>query len=129
VGQVFNLPKIVASVVFLSSDLMFSSRLLGAAREVGTPLQIVANPADLATKIAADCRLVLVDLTLAGLDPPAAIATVRQAAPEARVVAFGAHVDEAALFAAQQAGCDLVLTRGQFHKQYVELLRTAAQMH
>jgi len=31
-------------------------------------------------------------------------------------------VDEAALTDAKEAGCDLVLTRGQFNKQYAELL-------
>ena len=67
----------------------------------------------------------LVDLSLDGLDLPAAVAAIRTAAPSARIVAFGAHVNEAALAAAEAAGCDLVLPRGQFHKQYAELLRGA----
>jgi len=106
---------------------MFSSRVLGAAKSLGVEVQLVANPAALAAKLAADCQLVFVDLSLAGLNLPAAIATVRKGAPEARVLAFGAHVDEAALEAARQAGCDEVLSRGQFHKQYVELLQTATK--
>jgi DNA-binding NarL/FixJ family response regulator len=104
---------------------MFSSRLQSAAAALGTPLQLVANPADLPQKITPDCRMVLVDLALGGLELPAVIAAIRAAAPRARVIAFGAHVDEAALAAAQKAGCDHVLTRGQFHKQYPELLRSA----
>jgi DNA-binding NarL/FixJ family response regulator len=114
----------MSAVVFLSSDLMFSSRLLGAAQTLGTRLQMVANPADLPAKLEADCRLVLVDLSLGGLDLPAAIGAVRERAPEARIVAFGPHVDEATLAHAEQAGCDLVLSRGQFNKQYVDLLRS-----
>ena len=105
---------------------MFSSRVLGAAKSLGVEVQLVANPAALAAKLAADCRLVLVDLSVAALDLPAAIATTRKESPQARVVAFGAHVDEAALDAARHAGCDEVLSRGQFHKQYVELLRGVA---
>ena len=106
---------------------MFSSRVLGAAKSLGVAVQLVSNPAALAAKLAADCRLVLVDLSLAGLELPAAIAAIRQISPQARVIAFGAHVDEAALESARQAGCDDVLSRGQFHKQYVELLQTAIQ--
>jgi len=116
----------MAAVVFLSSDLMFSSRLLGAAKTLGVEVQMVAAPAGLAQKLAADCRLVLVDLALDKLDLPTVITAVRSAAPAAQVIAYGAHVDEAALGKAEQAGCDQVLSRGQFHKQYAELLRGVA---
>jgi DNA-binding NarL/FixJ family response regulator len=113
------------AVVFLSSDLMFSSRLMGAAKTLGMDVQIVASPADLSQRLTPDCRLVLVDLAMDRLDLPGVIAAVRSGAPGAKVVAYGAHVDEAALGNAEQAGCDLVLSRGQFHKQYVDLLRGA----
>lgn len=112
------------NIVFLTSDLMFSSRVAGAASTLGVALQLVAQPANLAAKLSADCRMVFVDLSLSGLDLPAAIAVVRAAAPQARILAFGAHVDEAALAAAGAAGCDAVLSRGQFHKQYLELLKS-----
>ena len=114
------------AAVFLCSDLMFSSRVAGAASTLGIPLQLVAQPANLAGSLTADCRMVFFDLAIGGLDLPAVIAAVRAAAPQARIIAFGAHVDEAALAAAQSAGCDLVLSRGQFNKQYVELLRTCS---
>jgi|GEM_PF-692066 len=116
--------SLAVSVLFLSSDLMFSSRLTGAAQTLGVPLQLVASQASLPAKLTPNCRLVLVDLAVAGLDLPAAIAVVRATAPAAQILAFGAHVDEAALSAAQAAGCDVVLSRGQFHKQYVELLKS-----
>src|SRR5262245_46172852 len=110
------------SVLFLSSDLMFSSRLAGAAQTLGVPLQLVASQTNLAGKLTADSHLILIDLGLPTLDLPAAIAAVRAAAPAARILAFGAHVNESALASAQSAGCDTVLTRGQFQKQYAELL-------
>jgi len=112
----------MSAVVFLSSDLMFSSRVVGAAQALGVPLQLVAQLASLPAKLTPDCRLVFVDLAVSDLDLPAAIATIRTAAPGAQVLAFGAHVNEGALAAAQAAGCDVVLSRGQFHKQYAELL-------
>jgi len=116
----------MSAVLFLSSDLMFSSRVVGAAQTLGVSVQLVADPAALGEKITGDCRLVLVDLALDGLNLPAAVRAIRSGAPQARVVAYGAHVDEAALADASEAGCESVLTRGQFHKQYVDLLRTVA---
>ena len=104
---------------------MFSSRVVGAAQTLGVQVQLVANAASLPDKLTADCRLALVDLSLDGLNLPAAIQAIRSG-PQARIIAYGAHVDEAALADASDAGCDTVLTRGQFHKQYVDLLGTAA---
>jgi len=105
---------------------MFTSRVVGAAQALDVAVSLVSNPAGLPDKITADCRLALVDLTLDNLNLPAAVAAIKAGAPQARVIAYGAHVDEAALADAADAGCDLVLTRGQFHKQYAELLRSAA---
>jgi DNA-binding NarL/FixJ family response regulator len=116
----------MAAVLFLSSDLMFSSRVGGAAKALGVTVQLVADPAALPDKLTADCRLVLVDLTLDRLNLPAVVRAVKAAAPAARVIAYGAHVDEAALADAAEAGCDQVLTRGQFHQQHADLLRSVA---
>src|SRR5688572_14622512 len=98
----------MAAVLFLSSDLMFSSRVVGAAKTLGVSVQMVADPAGLADKIAADCRLVLVDLTLDRLNLPAAVEAIRSGAPGAKVIAYGPHVDEALLADAADAGCDQV---------------------
>jgi CheY-like chemotaxis protein len=112
----------MSAVVFLTSDLMFSSRVLGAANALGLKLQLVAGN-DVAGKLSSECRLVLVDLSLPGLKLSEAIAAIRETAPAAQIIAYGPHVDEQALAAAQAAGADLVLSRGQFDKQYAELLR------
>jgi DNA-binding NarL/FixJ family response regulator len=115
----------VFHVVFLGSDLMFSSQLLGAAAQLGQKLAVSANAAGAATKLAPETTLVIIDLTLPGVDLPAIVAATRATAPAAKIVAFGPHVDEAALAAAQAAGADLVLSRGQFHKQFAAILRDA----
>ena len=70
--------------------------------------------------------LALVDLTLERLNLSAAVSAIKSGAPAARVVAYGPHVDEAALADATEAGCDLVLTRGQFNQQYATLLQDVA---
>lgn len=116
----------MAKVLFLTSDLMFSSRVGGAAKQLNLEMALVPNVASLPDKLSADCGLVLVDLSLDGLNLPAIAKAAKAAAPSAKVVAFGAHVDRAALADAAEAGCDLVLTRNQFNQQYAELLKVAA---
>ncbi len=112
----------MADIVFIGSDLMFSSQLLGAAAKLGLKLSLAAWSADAAAKLTGDCRLVLVDLTLPGLDLPAVVAAARERAPAARIVAFGPHVDEKTLAAAEKAGAHVVMSRGQFHREYAQLL-------
>jgi DNA-binding NarL/FixJ family response regulator len=116
----------MATALFLSSDLMFTSRVLGAAKTLGLAVQLVADPKQLPERLAADCRLAMIDLSLDGLNLPAAVQALKAGAPQVCTVAFGPHVDEALLADAADAGCDLVLTRGQFNKQYAELLQAAA---
>jgi DNA-binding NarL/FixJ family response regulator len=116
----------MAAVLFLTSDLMFSSRVVGAARTSGVAVELVADPAAVPNKLTADCRLALIDLTMERLNLPAAVQAIKAGAPATKVVAYGPHVDEAALADATEAGCDVVLTRGQFNKQYPELLQSAA---
>ena len=42
------------------------------------------------------------------------VAPLRRAWPEARIIAYGAHVDDAALAAARADGADVVLPRSRF---------------
>jgi DNA-binding NarL/FixJ family response regulator len=113
-------------ILFLTADLMFSTRVLGAASAAGIGLKIVPAAAGLAQVLTSDCRLVLIDLTLPSLDVSQVVPLIRAAAPAARILAFGPHVDEQALAAADQAGCDAVLTRGQFNQQYAQILQGVA---
>ena len=114
------------SALFLCSNLMFASRVSGAANTLKVPLQVLANPGDLAAKLSAETRLVIIDLGQTGLDLPEIVAEVRAKSASARIVAFGSHVNEAVLSAARAAGCDDVMPNSQFDRTYVELLRSAA---
>src|SRR5687768_8053931 len=116
--------RTLSAIVFLTSDLHWSSRVLGAAAGVGISCKVVAAPTGLVDALP-DCRLVLIDLGLAGLALDATVADIKRAAPAAKVVAFGPHVDEALLSSARQVGCDLVLAKSQFHQQYAQLVRDA----
>lgn len=95
---------------------------MSAAKAHGVAIALVADQAALADKVAADCRLALIDLSLDRLNLPAAVRAIRAGSPAAQIVAFGPHVDQAVLADAKEAGCDQVLTRGQFNQQYAELL-------
>ena len=103
--------------IALVRDLMFSSKIIATARELGIEVKIVRSPEQVASF---DGDLLLVDLSLAG-----AIQAAEQwkNSSERKVIAFAAHVDTATLALAREAGFDQVLTRGQFSANLSELLR------
>jgi CheY-like chemotaxis protein len=110
--------------VYLTADLLFSSRVQSAAKSAGVELAVVASPADLGeAAVAQGVRQVILDLTAPGLDLATLVSQIRQAAPGARLVAYAPHVMKPRLAAARDAGCDLVLTRGQFDARRDELLQ------
>jgi DNA-binding NarL/FixJ family response regulator len=90
-------------IVALSSDLMDRSKLSAAidgiafARDVGE-----CDEAD----------VVIVDLARYA----DAVGALRAALPDARIIAFGPHVDEDAVVAARAAGADLVWPRSRFFR-------------
>ena len=90
-------------IAALVPDLMDRSRVSAAV------------PDAVFVRDAASCvgaTVVLVDLGRHGGD----VGAVRAVAPDARIVAFGSHVDEVGLAAARAAGADLVLPRSQFFR-------------
>jgi hypothetical protein len=90
-------------VVALASDLMDRSRITAAIAGIA----FVRDPAE-----CGDADVVIVDL--ARFAPT--IGDLRRALPDARIVAFGPHVDEDAAREARQAGADLVWPRSRFFR-------------
>ena len=109
------------SVLILCKDLFFSSQLNGAVQRAGfTPQTCLGMRTCLETLGRGNVDWVVIDLELENLD----LGGIRQQAPQGcRLVAFGPHVHEAQLESAQQAGCDVVLTRGQISQSLAELLQ------
>jgi CheY-like chemotaxis protein len=107
------------TIVLVSSDLSVLSRVEGAASGVGKKVWAVSNAAQAVDAFKAEnAGLVIVDLSAPALDVAALIEQLRSAgAGAAKVVAFGPHVHEARLAAAREAGCDEVVSRGQFFSQ------------
>jgi hypothetical protein len=90
-------------IAALVPDLMDRSRISAALADVR-----YARTAD-------ECvgaEVVIVDLAKHADE----VASVRRVAPHARVVAFGAHVDDALLAGAVDRGADVALARSQFFR-------------
>ncbi len=112
-------------VLLISTDLMTTSKVDGAAARTGVSLRSVAPDGAVKLAQAESPGLVILDLSAPIADIARLVTDLRAATPEAKVIAFGPHVHEVKLQAAQDAGCDQVLTRGQFHKQIDQLLSEA----
>jgi CheY-like chemotaxis protein len=110
------------SAVLLTTDLACLSAVTGTAKARGYSVVAAMSPAALLEK-APGCRLVLLDLASPGVDPSALMPRLQKLTPAPAVVAFGPHVHEKNLAAAKEAGCDEVLTRGQFHRDLPEVLQ------
>jgi DNA-binding response OmpR family regulator len=106
--------------LLVSADLMLISTAGGMADRHGVELTIAA--ASEAASKAAGTRLITIDLRAPALAVASLVAALRQAASEATIVAFGPHVHTEALSAAVEAGCDEVITRGQFERRFDALL-------
>jgi CheY-like chemotaxis protein len=108
----------------LSRDLIFTSKVTGTARMLGHRV-LVAGDVALATAMITQWqpRVVFVDLAAGDLVQPEALVALRKLAPPATpFVAFGAHVDTAALATARALGCDPVLPRSRFSAELPELI-------
>lgn len=113
------------SALLITADLMATSSAEGDATRVGVELAIVA-PGRAIESADAETRLAAIDLTAPIGDLPALVQSLRNAAPTVTLIAYGPHVHEARLQAARDAGCELVISRGQFHKGFAELLKRYA---
>jgi hypothetical protein len=110
--------------ILLSRDLIFTSKVTGTAQMLGRRV-LVAGDVSLALAMIAQCqpRVVFVDLAAGDLvQSTALLAFQKLAAPATPFVAFGSHVDAAALAAARVLGCDPVLPRSRFSAELPELI-------
>jgi DNA-binding response OmpR family regulator len=108
----------------LTGDLMTQSRVAAAAERCGASLQMASDAASLVAKCTDSAvPIVLIDLTFKPLDIAALVAQLKSFAEVKRVIiAFGPHVHESLLATAEEAGCDEVLSRGQFFGQLDAML-------
>lgn len=116
------------SAVMLTTDLIFSSRVAAAARSAGVTLRTASTTDALLASVAEAeaVRLVILDLTTPGCDAARIVAELRKLQTMPTVVAYAPHVMGAVLQRAHEAGCDQVLTRGQFDSRLDTILNPPA---
>lgn len=111
--------------VLLSRDLMFTVKITGTAQELGHKVQ-TAGSAEQALTLIREHRpkAVFVDLAAGPLASSETLTALQAAAgPGVPFIAFGSHVDAAALASARAAGCDPVMPRSKFTMELPALIR------
>lgn len=111
------------SVLYLTQDLLFSSRVGSIAKQMGVDVLIVSTLDQLQEKLSSVPSAILVDLEHRS-DPLAVMSLVNSISPRPTTIAYGPHVKESLLANAQAAGFDQVLSRGQFDKQIAQILQS-----
>ncbi|TWU25521.1 hypothetical protein [Bythopirellula polymerisocia] len=110
-------------IVLVSRDLMLSSKLEGVARSLGQTLKSVGSGAA-ALGNAEERQVIVVDLELPGLDIAALVKGIKNRTQQPdKVIAYAPHVRTEKLAAAKEAGCDLVVSRGQIMSDAESILR------
>ncbi len=106
-----------SAAVVLCTDFIFATKISATARALGVEVEVIRTSGALAGRAPA---LFLVDLDADDALP--AIASCRSAAPGARIVAFGPHVEAKLLAAAREQGADEALARSAFVRRLPEML-------
>jgi len=127
----------MSTIGFLSSDLMFHSRVSQSIKDlksdvgndesnIATEFKLVVNRSSdkLIEKLleSADTKLVIIDLSLRDLNMESVMKALRDSLPGVPIIAYGPHVAGALLQAAADAGVDTVYTRGQFDHRMTEII-------
>ncbi|MBX3387132.1 MAG: hypothetical protein KF768_11225 [Phycisphaeraceae bacterium] len=138
-------------ILFHAADLIWASKIKGAAEALGIPARPVRNEEMLRARLAdSDVRALMVDLD----QPEVALALIRLArqpfagsddtvdstspasvnrqtgeacGARIRVLAYGPHVNVAAFEAARAAGADTAMARGGLDARLSQVLRSLAE--
>jgi len=111
----------MGKVVALVDDLFFQMKLAETAKQLGLDVKVAANGDALMGLLESAPKLAIVDLN-ARSQPLQAIARVRQASKDIRVVGFVSHVQTQLAAQAQAAGCNEVLPRSIFAQNLAAIL-------
>ncbi|HEX4826499.1 MAG TPA: hypothetical protein VFV19_19545 [Candidatus Polarisedimenticolaceae bacterium] len=104
-------------ILFVSDDIMFWARVRAAADAASREIVRIDGEAAMEDAFRrGDVSRVLVDLSCRSLDVYAWAGRWKASATAPDLVAFGSHVDEAALVAARDAGFDTVMPNSRFHR-------------
>ena len=113
-------------VLVVVDDLMFSSRISTAAKQLGVDVVFTRTLADMLQRARTFApALVILDLNARTIDPLAAIAALKDdpALHGIRTLGFVSHVDADTIVRARSAGVDEVLARSAFTARLGEILK------
>ena len=111
-------------ILYCAADLIFATRIKGAADAVGVPARPARSVEKLLTLLKEETvKGLVVDLE-AGEVVFDLLRAVKAAAPAVRTLAYGPHVNVEGLAAAEAAGADEVMARGRFAAELPMLLRS-----
>ena len=117
-----------AVILAILDDLMFTSKIKGAAAHLGVPISFArSSDAALAGMRASPPKLVIVDLNNPRTDPLGTVGQMKAdpALSAIPIVGFASHVQTDVIEAARQAGVDDVLARSAFTQRLPEILARA----
>jgi DNA-binding NarL/FixJ family response regulator len=115
------------AIVAAVDDLMFSSRIATAAKQMGIEVAFARSSEDvLSQSRAKKPGLIIFDLNATRLDPIGTIKAIKadEAFGETTTLGFVSHVDSDVIAAARAAGIDEVLARSAFTARLAEILTT-----
>ncbi len=114
----------MARLLLLIPDLMFSTKVVDAARALGCETQEVADTTALIAAAQYGAAAIIIDAQ-ARLDWQGAIRALKANPDTARIriLVFGPHVDVQTSRAALAAGCDRFVTRGTLARELLDILR------
>lgn len=108
-------------ILALVADLIFESKIRGAAMAAHVPVRIVRTAEDVLDQLD-DAAALVVDLNANVADASALVADARARAPHITILAYFSHVQTELKRSAVAAGADQVLPRSVFNERLVELL-------
>jgi DNA-binding NarL/FixJ family response regulator len=111
-------------VIFLTKDLLFSSRVTSVAAHLRIELSVVSDANEIVERASTiPVKVILIDLSIPGLDAAHLVPQLRKLTPPpGAILAFGPHVHRVKLAAARDAGCDEVFSRGEFNSRKENIL-------
>ena len=111
-------------LLLVSSDLMIISRMQGVATGCGLSLKQVSSPSQAAEMCDTECPIAILDLQTRDLQIKDLVVELLDQNPQIAIIASGPHVHEDRLEAARQAGCAVVVSRGQLDREAQGLIET-----
>jgi hypothetical protein len=117
------------TIIALAADMIFASKIRGAAHAVGAEVVLARNPAHVVDLIATAPEghriTAIIDLDTRALHIDKTITEMRHANNDVRIIAYVSHVNTDAIHEARDAGADKVLARSAFTQQMADILRNA----